>query len=131
MSYQGFLPYDRLQDQVCASQEGAKAFHSRLQERAHSRATRIHILYAESRRNTFRMVSGDNEGFLSIRHRDNQRQKHAHKKIKDVSVNLPLILRSTSEASPSLLHRYSIETMDYRWIIDGQSMDYLKRKSGL
>ena len=127
MPDKGVLSYDRLQDQVRASQEGAKALHSRLQERAHRRAAGIHILYAESRRNTFRMVSGDNEGFLSIRHRDNQRQKTRHKN----SRKTPFILRSTSEASPSLLHRYSIETMDYRWIIDGQSMDYLKRKSGL
>ena len=124
MSYQGFQPYDRLQDQVRASQEGAKALHSRLQERTHGRATGIHILYAESRRDTLRMVSRDNEGFLSIRHRDNQRQKTRHKN----SRKTPFILRSTSEAYPSLLHRYSIVTpsllhrndglsMDYRWII--------------
>ena len=35
-----------------------------------------------------------------------------------------------SEVSPSHLHRYSIETMEYRWIIDGVSMDYLRRKIG-
>ena len=79
MPNKGFMSYNRLQDQVRASQEGAKALHSRLQERTHGRATGIHILYAESRRDTLRMVPGDNEGFLSIRHRDHQRQKHAIK----------------------------------------------------
>jgi hypothetical protein len=41
----------------------------------------------------------------------------------------PLFFRFSSVVAPSLLHRLSIETMDYRWIIDGLSMDYLRRKS--
>ena len=48
-----------------------------------------------------------------------------------ISINPPLIQRSTSEASPSLLHRYSIETMDYVWSIYGVCMEYLKRKNRL
>ena len=39
----------------------------------------------------------------------------------------PLLVRSYSIATPSLLHRYSIETMDNRWIIDGLLMDYLMK----
>ena len=34
-----------------------------------------------------------------------------------------------SYVAPSLVHRYSIETMDYRWSNDGVSMEYLRRKS--
>ena len=45
------------------------------------------------------------------------------------SIVTPLFLRSTSVTTPSLVHRCSIETMDYRWIIDGLLMDYLRRKS--
>ena len=45
------------------------------------------------------------------------------------SIVTPLFLRYCSIACPSLLHRCSIETMDYRWIIDGLLMDYLRRKS--
>ena len=35
------------------------------------------------------------------------------------------LLRIYSIAWPSVIHRFSIETMDYRWIIDGLSMDNL------
>ena len=42
----------------------------------------------------------------------------------------PSHLHRISIASPSHLHRLSIETMEYRWIIDGLSMDYLRRKIG-
>ena len=34
-------------------------------------------------------------------------------------------LRTYSIVSPSVLHRYSIGTMDHRWSIDGESMEYL------
>ena len=42
-----------------------------------------------------------------------------------------LLVRSYSIATPSLLHRNSIETMDYRWIIDGLLMDYLMKNCGI
>ena len=45
------------------------------------------------------------------------------------SIVTPLFLRPSSALPPLLLHRFSIETMDYRWIIDGLLMDYLRRKS--
>ena len=40
-------------------------------------------------------------------------------------------LRRYSIATPSLLHRKSIVSMEYRWTIDGLSMDYLMRNKGL
>ncbi len=43
----------------------------------------------------------------------------------------PLLVRSYSIATPSLLNRYSIETMDNRWIIDGLLMDYLMKNCGI
>ena len=43
---------------------------------------------------------------------------------------MPMKQGCKSEASPSLLHRFSIKTMEYRWSIDGLSMDYLRRKIG-
>ena len=45
------------------------------------------------------------------------------------SVLPSLFLRCCSIASPSLVHRYSIVSMDNRWIIDGLLMDYLRRMS--
>ena len=35
------------------------------------------------------------------------------------------LLRRYSIVSPSVVHRYSIVTMDHRWSIDGESMEYL------
>jgi len=43
---------------------------------------------------------------------------------------MPSFLRSYSIATPSLLHRYSIVSMDNRWIIDGLSMDNHKNEKG-
>ena len=40
-----------------------------------------------------------------------------------------LFFRCFSIATPSLLHRCSIVSMDNRWIIDGLLMDYLRRRS--
>ena len=45
------------------------------------------------------------------------------------SIVTPLFLRSSSVTAPSLVHRYSIVSMDNRWIIDGLLMDYLRRMS--
>ena len=45
-------------------------------------------------------------------------------------VNFPLKVQGSSIVSPSVLHRSSIETMDHRWSIDGESMEYLRRKNG-
>ena len=42
----------------------------------------------------------------------------------------PLLVRRYSIASPSLVHRYSIVSMENRWIIDGLLMDYLMREKG-
>ena len=42
-----------------------------------------------------------------------------------------LFFHRYSIVTPSHLHRLSIETMEYRWITDGQSMDYLMIKMGL
>ena len=41
-----------------------------------------------------------------------------------------LFFRSISIACPSLLHRCSIVSMDYRWSNDGVTMEYLGRKRG-
>ena len=41
----------------------------------------------------------------------------------------PLYLLFSSITLPSQFHRFSIETMDYRWSNDGVSMEYLRRKS--
>ena len=42
---------------------------------------------------------------------------------------IPLFFLFSSITLPSQFHRYSIETMDYRWSNDGVSMEYLRRKS--
>ena len=42
-----------------------------------------------------------------------------------ISINPPLILRSTSEASPSHVHRFSIVTPSKRWTMYGVSMEYV------
>ena len=41
----------------------------------------------------------------------------------------PDIFLRCSYVPPSLVHRYSIETMDHRWSIDGVSMEYLRWNS--
>ena len=43
---------------------------------------------------------------------------------------MPSFLRSCSIAAPSLLHRYSIVSMDNRWTTDGLSMDNHKKGKG-
>ena len=40
-----------------------------------------------------------------------------------------LIVHHTSITLPSHLHRISIETMDYRWIIDGGRAEFLAGKN--
>ena len=42
---------------------------------------------------------------------------------------IPKMFLCSSIARPSILHRFSIETMDYRWSIDGVSMEYLRWNS--
>ena len=39
---------------------------------------------------------------------------------------IPKMFLCSSIASPSYLHRISIETMDYRWRYDGDTMEYLR-----
>ena len=46
-----------------------------------------------------------------------------------MAFDFPLFLRGWSITAPSLLHRWSIVSMEYRWTNDGVTMEYLRRKN--